>query len=641
MRQPTSLCSACRVLSGTLLVLILLIGFQACKKELDPDNTISMKNLKVPADFNWEAFGTYSLIVNVSGDGNGQTLRLYEKTGALLDSRTIENNRVTFEYQVESSVDTVRIYSPESRISKYILKDAGETTITLGSALKGGSLVIQDFALEYDGLDDYCELDNGASGAIVVQYPFTFSAWFRTPGAGPENSDMAIMNIADPDYATVYHGLYLRKYQSDYYKAGVKSKNKTNEYVKSTNQNVSDDTWHQIVGVFTSEGKRKLYLDGIYEGISNSVLQYNTDNVVVTFGRWGDKTPNNYFYGLLDNICIWNKELSESEVSQYYSNLPDGSETSLVGFWQFNEGSGNLSTNQAVGGGYNAVIDGAAWIDLTEDPDSDGDGVPDESDYWPEDATKAYNSIYPSGNKYYFHMYEDLWPGLGDYDFNDVMLKTKLHIYKNAQNNIVGGRVVSTVYWIGGGIPRGAGMEWFKSNGSASQLTYLPEGTVTFNEPENVLTDPLVFNAVTLFNDNIIESLDKTVDFEYTWNASVAGNGLWVQVYIYRDRDHEVHMLGHPPTIAANMALFGTAQDASLHTWNWTPGTTFSNPADFYKTSTNLPWGLEIISSELYIPNERIEILMAYPQFQAWAESGGTVNKSWYMYPDQSYSHLP
>lgn len=452
---------------------------------------------------------------------------------------------------------------------------------------------------------------------------------------------MALVNIADPNFATIYHGIYLRKYEQNFYKAGVKSKNKTLEYVKSTNQNVSDDTWHQVVGVFTADGKRKLYLDGIYEGMSNSVLPYNTDNVVVTFGRWGDNTPDNYFYGMMDNICIWNRELTDGEVTDYYTSLPTGTESGLVGYWQFNEGSGTSVANTASSGGYGATLHGATWINLSGDPDSDGDGVIDESDYWPLDPTKAYNSIFPSGNKYYFHMYEDLWPCLGDYDFNDVMLKTKLHIYKNAQNNVVGGRVISSVYWIGGGIPRGAGMEWFRSNGSATQLTYLPAGAVTFTEPANVLTDPQVNNAVTIFNGNITESLNDTIDFEYTWNSAVAGNQLWVQVYIYRERGHEIHILGHPPTSAADMALFGTGDDASQTTWVWNPGTTFPAPASFYKTATNLPWGLEIIASQLYIPNERTEILVAYPQFQAWAESGGTVNLTWYRNPDLAHTHLP
>jgi len=144
-----------------------------------------------------------------------------------------------------------------------------------------------------------------------------------------------------------------------------------------------------------------------------------------------------------------------------------------------------------------------------------------------------------------------------------------------------------------------------------------------------------------LFNNNLIESLSDTVDFEFTWNNALGGNDPSLQVYIYCDRNHEIHLYGHPPTKAANMALFGTSFDASQTTWDWTPGMNFPNPSGFYKTSTNLPWGIEIVAPEFWIPNEKTEILLAYPQFRAWAESGGTVNKSWYNFPDKAQSHLP
>ncbi len=370
-------------------------------------------------------------------------------------------------------------------------------------------------------------------------------------------------------------------------------------------------------------------------------MAYNNKVQITTFGRWGDKTPDKYFHGLLNNICIWNRELSDAEITAYYNNDPSGNEAGLVGYWKFNEGTGNVADNSAATGGFAGAIYGASWMNISTQPDTDGDGVADESDYWPEDASKAYNTVYPSGNNFYFHLNEDLWPNFGDYDFNDVILKTKVHQYKNAQNELVGGRVISNVYWIGGGIPRGAGIEWLKSNGTATQLTYLPENAVTFSEPPNVQVDLEVKNAVKLFDNNLIESQNESVDFEFAWDNTVGGNHLWIQSYIYRERNHEIHAYGSPPTNAANMALFGTGDDASAVSWSWTPGTTFPVPSAFYKSGTNLPWGLEVVAPEFWIPNEKTEILLAYPQFRAWAESGGTVNPAWYNNPDGNYAHLP
>ena len=622
------------------LIVILAISVAACRKNIDqPIKGNAMKEMKIPAGFDWSCATYYMLTVDIIGDGNGQTLRLYDKNGYFIDGQTIINNKAFFSFQLPDETDSLRIYSPVTRISKYILTGVGHTDFMIGQGLKSTSA--SNFALDLNGANNYIQVNNNGAVGIVAQYPFTLSAWFKTPGGGTENSDMVLVNIANPNTATGYYGIYLRKYAENFYKAEVKSKNGATEYVKSTNQNVSDDTWHQVVGVFMADGTRKLYLDGIYEGISSSVLAYNSNVLITTFGRWGDNTPDKYFHGLLDNICIWKRELSDLEVSSYYNNEPIGNEAGLVGYWKFNEGSGTGAENSATSGGFAGVVNGASWVNISVQPDTDGDGVPDESDFWPDDPARAYNTVYPSGNNYYFHLYEDLWPSFGDYDFNDVILKTKLHNYKNAQNNLVGGRVISNVYWIGGGVPRGAGIEWFKSDGTATQLTYLPENTLKFTEPQNVVTDPLVTNAVMLFDNKLVESQNDTVDFEFIWDNAKGGNNLWLQVYIYRDRNHEVHTYGHPPTKAAKMSLFGTDNDASLTNWVWTPGTTFTNPSGFYKTSANLPWGLEVVAPEFWVPNEKTEILVAYPQFREWAESGGTVNPTWYNNPDKNYCHLP
>lgn len=623
-------------------VLILLVLSAACRKNIPGSDTDkSIKNMKVPAGFDWSVSTTYNLSVDIIGNGEGKPLMLFDLGGNIIAARTILGNQATFSFQLPDAVDTVRVYSPDSRLGKYIRTGVTQTDFVMYGEVKAPSSRGGDFALNLNGSSNYIQLNNGLAGSMLLQYPFTLSAWFKTTGGGAENSDMVLVNIADPNVATAYYGIYLRKFAENFYKAEVKSKNGSTEYVKSTNQNVSDNTWHQVVGIFTADGKRKLYLDGIYEGMSSSVLGFNPNVTAMVFGRWGDKTPDKYFNGLLDNICIWTRELSDQEVMNYYQQAPVGNESGLAGYYQFNQGSGAAASNSVSGGAYPGIIYGAGWVDITLYPDTDGDGVTDDSDFWPLDPSRAYNEVCPPGNNYYFNLFEDLWPGTGDYDFNDVVLKTKINLYRNSLNNLVGGRVTGNVYWIGGGIPRGLGMEWFKSNADATQLTYLPANAVTFTQPQSVMKDPQVPDAVLLFNNVLVESLNQTVDFEFTWDQSVGGNNPGIQVYIYRNRNHEIHRFGYPPTQAANMALFGTDYDASQTTWDWTAGRSFPNPSAFYKTSTHLPWGIEIVAPEFWIPNEKTEIIAAYPQFRSWAESGGTLNKSWYHFPDQTKSHLP
>ena len=64
--------------------------------------------------------------------------------------------------------------------------------------------------------------------------------------------------------------------------------------------------------------------------------------------------------GNADNFTIWNKALAQSEIQQYMSSPPTGNEAGLVGYWNFNEGSGNTITDLS-GNGNNGTINGASW----------------------------------------------------------------------------------------------------------------------------------------------------------------------------------------------------------------------------------------------------------------------------------------
>jgi len=621
-------------------LLILLLSFLvlfSCNKVDTPIHDDTMASLKVPSDFGWSTTQNRVIAVSTIGINDGSTLVLYNIDGSIIDKQRVFSSKASFNIKTQDVTDSLRLYSPETRMSKYFLSTESNVTFST-SSLKSLTLVA-DYALNFNAdNEDYIEIDNGAQGAIVTSYPFTFSAWFKSSGPGVENYDMVLVNIADPTLPKNYFGIFLHK-SGNKWKPAIRS---ANYRTKQKNMDVADDTWHQVTGVFESPTKKTLYVDGIFAVEDTRNNPFSTDAVVLTLGRWGDVTPKSYFNGFLDNVTVWNKALTDTEVLNYYTNLPTGNETDLTAYWDFNEGSGSVVNNTATTGGYDGNNSGADYVLMSNPiPDTDGDGVNDDDDDFPLDPSRAYLKIFPSGDNFYFQLFEDLWPSKGDYDFNDIVLRTKTHTYKNAQNNLVGGRVISKVYWIGGGLPRGAGIEFFKPNFYGTTLEYLPENTITFTEVDNVIIDPVVNNSVQIFNDNIIESLNDSVDFEFLWDYNAGGNTLFAQFYIYNDRNHEVHVYGQPPTNAQDMSLFGTHDDASQTTWDWTAGNTFDTPADFYKTSTNLPWGLELITKDFRVPIEKTEIIDAYPQFKDWAESGGSVNPDWYNNPDETKTFLP
>ena len=94
----------------------------------------------------------------------------------------------------------------------------------------------------------------------------------------------------------------------------------------------------------TYDGKSlKLYIDGEldseipYSGnISYSVNNHVTIGAEPT-GTAGVESGS-YLSGVISNLSIWNRGLSEEEVSYYYNNEPKGNEHGLVAYYKWTKG---------------------------------------------------------------------------------------------------------------------------------------------------------------------------------------------------------------------------------------------------------------------------------------------------------------
>ena len=69
-------------------------------------------------------------------------------------------------------------------------------------------------------------------------------------------------------------------------------------------------------------------------------------------GTDGQSQPLN---GLIDRTEVWNKPLNQLEIQRICLVHLQGNETGLVGFWNFNEGNGNV-LNDLTNNGNNGTI---------------------------------------------------------------------------------------------------------------------------------------------------------------------------------------------------------------------------------------------------------------------------------------------
>jgi uncharacterized protein (DUF2141 family) len=109
---------------------------------------------------------------------------------------------------------------------------------------------------------------------------------------------------------------------------------------------VNDGNWHHIIMTRKRGGKLAGYVDGQLKG---SIPAANADlpNLAgpVYFGSLANL--GEFTVGELDEIAIWSRALSESEIAAGWSSALSPGATGLVGYWKFDDDTYNDSTANA------------------------------------------------------------------------------------------------------------------------------------------------------------------------------------------------------------------------------------------------------------------------------------------------------
>lgn len=231
--------------------------------------------------------------------------------------------------------------------------------------------------------------------------------------------------------------------------------------------------------------------------------------------------------------------------------------------------------------------------------------------------------------------FEDLWPKLGDYDMNDVMVKYTSTMTRNAlDNRIYEIEDKFILQHCGGYLQNGFGYQLHKlsnsnvksvkitgpdANGLSSSI-YM-EGKET--EPGQSHPTILLYDDMTKFK-NITDESKK----EYTVTITLDGASEKEVVPPYNPfifissnegRGKELHLINYPPTDKADLSLLGTGKD-------------IYRPEEgmYYVSADLMPFAINMPVSNLPVPEEGKRIDQSYPKFSGWVSSNGKQNKDWY-----------
>jgi len=254
----------------------------------------------------------------------------------------------------------------------------------------------------------------------------------------------------------------------------------------------------------------------------------------------------------------------------------------------------------------------------------------------------------PSQNSFGTVMFEDLWPGNGDLDFNDQTVAYNYEfLMDDSATNVVKMQVTYNVLSLGASIHNGlflhlpmlagaaSSIERYQGVYDPSSFSYVQSGgavTIQSKAGETDLVIPIVDDARSLFPNvggfiNTEPTLPShngnevalVITFAQPIPLAQLDTGL-VPYDLFmaqtNDYSHQVHLSQYAGTPLANPALFHTKDDNT-------------GAVAHYVNKQGLPFALNIPNST-YWAQERVSIDKVFPDITAFAASGGATNQDWF-----------
>ena len=206
-------------------------------------------------------------------------------------------------------------------------------------------------SIDLDGVDDFVQVSNDTD--INFTSAFSVSMWFNTSSS---NVMYAITHGSGSEIK-YYIQLYAPIDRILLFLADGSSAN-----IALSNTQVFDDgQWHHLA--FTTDGtttadKVIVYFDG--SPLTNKATLLNTGIRSVTTDLFIGKIPNTgRFVGNMDEIALFNSELSQSDITAIYnSGVPTSlsSYSSLVSWWRCGDGDTSPTLTDNGSGGNNGTM---------------------------------------------------------------------------------------------------------------------------------------------------------------------------------------------------------------------------------------------------------------------------------------------
>ena len=308
--------------------------------------------LSTTDDVNVNVVGTYTVTYTATDPSGNETV----ETRTVIVQDVTNPVVVTQDITVELDANGNASITPED-VDNGSSDDSGNVTLSLDrtdfdcSDLLGNSL-------NFDGEDDNVRLSTPLN---IGQGNSTVEAWVKVPKIGEgglaegERVGIILGNFSSPNNINYeIHALgQVRFYWNN------------SEVDAYGTRDLRDGKWHHLAFVrIASENRFIAYIDGEEEfNLVQSSSQVTFSSTHRIGGDNRGNPPN--FHGNIDEVRVWNYARTQAEIESEMLDALKGTESGLLNYWNFEEGTGSSLTDLASGntGTLNLMDASSDWED--------------------------------------------------------------------------------------------------------------------------------------------------------------------------------------------------------------------------------------------------------------------------------------
>jgi len=185
-----------------------------------------------------------------------------------------------------------------------------------------------DQYLHFDRSDDYVRLDN-ASSYIANSNAMTMTGWFYTDALEYGQGMIGLRGTTS--------GFYLIQLKDGVIECRFLNSNGTLRQFVAPEFSALPEVWQHFAWVYTGS-RIILYINGIEKGSTIASGRITNTEIPFTVGRSILGNLDFYFGGRADEVTLWSKALSESEIQGMIGTELNGDEDGLELYYKFNQG---------------------------------------------------------------------------------------------------------------------------------------------------------------------------------------------------------------------------------------------------------------------------------------------------------------